>query len=155
MGSALSVVLTILERKAGNMSDERSGWFWRSLITLGAGVAGLWVRLPDAMHIMLYVMAADILTGLCRAGMAGELNSNCSFKGMMKKAAMVIITGLGVVLDQDMKPNLQIGSILALAFTAVEGFSIIENAEAMGLPLPQAFKDVFSNMRKTAYRKGK
>lgn len=133
--------------------DERSPVFWRALITLGGALAGLWVRMPDAMHILVYVMAADVLTGLCRAGMAGELNSNCSFRGMMKKAAMLIIAALGVILDAEMRPNLNLGSILSMAFTAVEGFSIIENAEAMGLPLPPALRDVFSNMRKTAFRR--
>lgn len=136
------------------MPDERSTMF-KALITLGGGIAGVWLRLPEAMHIMFYVMAADVLTGLCRAGMAGEINSSCSFRGMMKKAAMVVIAGLGVVLDQEMRPNLHLGSILAMAFTAVEGFSIIENAEAMGLPLPRVLRDVFSNMRKNAYRQNR
>ena len=135
------------------MLDERNNWTWKVLITLGSAFAGFWVGLPDAMRILVYVMLADILTGLCRAGMAGELNSNCSFKGMMKKAAMLILTGLGVILDQEMKPVPHLGSMLAIAFTAVEGFSIIENAEAMGLPMPQAFRDVFGNLRKNGYRK--
>jgi len=130
---------------------ERNG-IVKALITLGGAVAGWWWRLPDAVQILVYVMAADIATGLCRAGMAGELNSNCSFRGMMKKAAMLIIVALGVVLDSEMRPTMHLGSTLALAFTAVEGFSILENCEAMGIPLPPWFRDLFRNARKRAWR---
>jgi len=134
------------------MMDERNNTLYRTLITLGGAVSGFWVRLPDAVHILVYVMAADIATGLCRAGMAGEINSNCSFKGMMKKAAMLVLTALGVILDSEMKPNAHLGSMLALAFTAVEGMSIIENCDAMGIPLPPGFRDIFRNARKRAWK---
>ena len=127
-------------------------WIVKGLIMLGGAVAGFWVRLPDAVHILVYVMAADIATGLCRAGMAGEINSHCSFKGMMKKAAMLILTGLGIILDSEMKPTMHLGSMLAVAFTAVEGMSIIENCEAMGIPLPPGFRDIFRNARKRAWK---
>ena len=127
-------------------------WVVKALIMLGGAVAGFWVRLPDAVHILVYVMAADIATGLCRAGMAGEINSNCSFRGMMKKAAMLIITALGVILDSEMRPTMHLGSMLAVAFTAFEGMSIIENCEAMGIPLPPGFRDLFRNARKRAWR---
>ena len=134
------------------MGVERN-WIVTALIALGGAIAGWWVRLPDAVQILVYVMLADVLTGLTRAGMAGELNSHCSFRGMMKKAGMLIITALGVILDGEMRPTVHLGSMLAAAFTAVEGVSIIENCDAMGIPLPPVFRDLFRNPRKRSTKR--
>lgn len=122
----------------------------KSLIYLMGAVAGVWIGLPVAMKILVYVMAADVATGLCRAGMQGRLNSHCSFKGMMKKAAMLIVATLCIALDQHVRPEMHLGSIAATGFSATEGLSIVENLKAMGVPVPTALANLFQSMRKSA-----
>ena len=122
----------------------------KSLIYLAGAVSGLWIGLPVAMKILVCVMAADVATGLCRAGMQGRLNSHCSFKGMMKKAAMLIVATLCIALDQHVRPEMHLGSIAATGFSATEGLSIVENLKAMGVPVPTALANLFQSMRKSA-----
>lgn len=119
----------------------------KSLIYLAGAVSGLWIGLPVAMKILVCVMGADVITGITRAAIEGQLNSHCSFKGMMKKTAMLVVTTLGVLLDQWVRPEMHLGSIVATGFTATEGFSIIENLEAIGVPIPPAFRDLFKRMK--------
>lgn len=132
------------------MTDDRPSPIWRAVIYVGAALQGLWIGLPVATQLLIYVMAADVATGLCRAGMQGRLNSHCSFKGMMKKAAMLIVATLCIALDQHVRPEMHLGSIAATGFSATEGLSIVENLKAMGVPVPTALANLFQSMRKSA-----
>lgn len=126
----------------------------RSLARAHAVIAGTaisaWAGTPVAIKILISVMAADVLTGICRACVQGRLNSNASFSGFMKKAAMLIVVTLGHILDSYVTPTPHVGSWLAMAFTATEGFSIMENLSAIGVPVPDRLRDVFFNMDKQA-----
>jgi len=130
------------------MNGNRDTWITKWVAWSAGSIAGIWTGMPAAMHILVYVMFADVLTGLCRAGMQGQWNSHCSFRGMMRKSAMLIVAALGVVLDRHIRPTPNLGAVLAMAFTAVEGISIGENLRAMGVPMPRPFAELFTNMRK-------
>lgn len=120
----------------------------RVLAWIGGALVGLWTSLPTAMHVLIIIMAADVLTGMCRAGAQGRLNSHCSFKGMMKKAAMLIVCGLGILLDERITPSPGFGHVLPMAFSATEGLSILENLRALGIKPPKPFEDWFINAAK-------
>lgn len=126
--------------------DERS--LRQAALWILTGCASLWWRLPEAVHVLIYVMAADVLTGMIRAAYAGQLNSNCSFRGMMKKSAMLLVSGMGVLVDAEHGGPPYLCSALAVAFTATEFTSVIENLVAMDINLPDYIRRWFENDRK-------
>lgn len=130
------------------MTDDRPLPLWRAVIYVGAALQGLWIGLPVATQLLIYVMGADILTGLVRAGYQGRINSHCSWKGMMKKASMLIFTGLMIVLDENTQHAWHLGALASSAFMGTEGVSVIENLVAMGVPVPEGVKRFFDNARK-------
>lgn len=135
------------------MMIATNNWLTRLSAWLCGTAVSLWAGLPTTVHVLIYLMIADVLTGLCRAAYAGQINSNCSFRGMFKKAAMLVLVGLAVALDAKLGASLSLGAAVASGFAAVEAISILENARALGLPMPAQFEQMFTNSRKTSPRR--
>lgn len=99
-----------------------------------AGVLGGW----DAMlQTLLMFVAIDVITGYAQAIAGGTLSSAVSFRGSLRKLSMFAVIAVAVRLDQ-MTPGtgnlLRTGAILY--YIGMEGVSIFENAQALGVPIP-------------------
>lgn len=133
----------------GSKSDEITATMrW---ITVGvAAIASFWVRLPVIIQVLVTVMAMDILAGLTRAAYQGKISSSCSWRGMMKKSGTLIAVSLAMLLEGCTNHALRVGEMVAAAFVATEGISIIENVRAMGVPVPRVLDEVLDNLHKDA-----
>lgn len=130
------------------MTDDRPSPIWRAVIYAGAALQGLWIGLPVTTKLMVCAMAADILTGLVRAAAQGRINSHCSWKGMCKKALMLIFTGWLLLVDQHLQDAVPLGTMASMAFFGTEGISVMENLIAMGIPVPEPIARVFRDASK-------
>lgn len=137
------------------MTDDRPSPIWRAVIYAGAALQGLWIGLPVTTKLMVCAMAADILTGLVRAAAQGRINSHCSWKGMCKKALMLIFTGWLLVVDQHLNDAVPLGAMASMAFFGTEGISVVENLIAMGVPVPEHIARVFRDAAKEPPKEGK
>lgn len=126
-------------------------------VTLAAAWAGIgyWLGGWDAsLQALAILMAADYLLGTIAAALGRSkgglrLSSRTGLVGLGKKVA-----GLGIVLVAnvvDMQAGTDIMRRLVLAFLlANEGISILENAAALGVPVPGPLASALQTMRDKA-----
>lgn len=131
------------------MRSFEQPWFFLTggIASLAAMVAGL----PVTFLVLFGMMGLDIFVGLLRAGMAGEINSKKAWDGGIRKTIMIAVLG-SVYLIQiaiasattpyiashfpDLSTNLPLTEIVASYYIVYFLISILENAVAAGVPLP-------------------
>lgn len=127
--------------------------FWRFIeliiATLGAWI-GFFLGECDKLIIALVVfIIADYLTGVMRAIIEKRLSSEVGFRGICKKVLIFVMVGIANVLDTKV-----IGAPGVLRTAAIffyisnEGISLLENAVAVGLPVPEQIREVLEQLRK-------
>ena len=129
------------------------------LAAIGGAIASFFVGLPPIIWILLAVMTIDYVTGILCGIMGvspktetGGLSSGAAFKGLLKKALILFIVLLAALLDKAVSMGAgvtfeAVAGATCLWFIASEGFSIIENAVAMGIPVPKVLLQALEIMR--------
>lgn len=95
---------------------------------------------------LVLLMGIDIITGILAAGIAKTVSSTTAYEGMVRKAIMLLLVGLGVILEPYAQ-EVPLGKMLALSFSVVEVLSIIENAARAGVPIPEVLRDFLIKLR--------
>lgn len=122
---------------------------------VGSAVAYLFGGWNSSMLTLCIFMAVDYLSGLVVAGVfhrsrkskGGSLDSKAGFKGLFKKAFILLVVFLAYRLD------LLIGSqyikdMTCIAYIVNETLSIIENLGLMGVPIPNVIKKAIDLLNK-------
>lgn len=117
-------------------------------IVLGL-VLAWWLGLDTVIRLLVVLMAIDILSGMIGAAITKTLSSNESYKGIAKKALVLLIVAaaeaISIYLGPDALP-VNLGEIVAGFYCAHEGLSILENAIAAGLPVPRQLRDTLAKL---------
>ena len=100
----------------------------------------------DSLLLVLVVMVAvDFLTGWLRGAYEKRLSSMACWRGIAKKVMTFTLVGVAHVVGYHV---IGLGdtlrSAVILFYVSNEGLSILENAAAMGLPLPDKLKDILA-----------
>lgn len=116
---------------------------------VGGFFIAVWMGLDSIMQLLIILMVLDILSGLIVAFTKKEISSQISWVGISKKAIIIIIVA-GAQFAGDVA-NLQIGEIslgamVAGFYAANEFISILENAAAVGIPIPKFLKDALQKL---------
>ena len=125
---------------------------WKKIIeglaALGGAVLSFFCGMPPIIWVLIAVMSLDYVTGLLCGWTEvsdktphGGLDSGAAFKGLMKKALILIVVLLAALLDQAVSmgagaPFDAVTGATCLWFIAGEGISILENAVRMGVRVP-------------------
>lgn len=109
-----------------------------------AGLA--WLSHQQFVITLLILMTLDILTGTLLALAKKTLSSSMSFRGMAKKAAVLIILGVCGTL-QPFANGIPLLAPCAAWFIVSEAISIIEHCGALGVPLPPFLLDSLAKIR--------
>ena len=130
------------------------------LAAICGAIASFFCGLPPIIWILLAVMTIDYITGITCGLMGkspktetGGLSSSEAFKGLMKKALIIFIVLLAALLDKAISMGMgdvkfeAVAGATCLWFIASEGFSIIENAASMGIPIPRVLIQALEIMR--------
>lgn len=130
------------------------------LAAICGAVASFFCGLPPIIWILLAVMTIDYITGITCGLMGkspktetGGLSSSEAFKGLLKKALIIFIVLLAALLDKAISMGIgdvqfeAVAGATCLWFIASEGFSIIENAASMGIPIPRVLIQALEIMR--------
>lgn len=130
------------------------------LAAICGAVASFFCGLPPIIWILLAVMTIDYITGITCGLMGkspktetGGLSSSEAFKGLLKKALIIFIVLLAALLDKAISMGMgdvqfeAVAGATCLWFIASEGFSIIENAASMGIPIPRVLIQALEIMR--------
>ena len=115
---------------------------------IGSWAASLFGGWTASLTTLRIFMGIDYLSGLIVAGVfhnspktvTGTLESRAGFKGLIRKAMVLVFVLIGYRLDVAVGTT-YIRDAVCIAIIANELISIIENAGLMGIPVP----DVITN----------
>lgn len=88
------------------------------------------------LHLLMLLMALDIITGLFKAIKNHNLWSRKSLFGYARKLLVLIVIILANVIDQILGMNGAITYATVLFYIANEGLSILENMAELGVLVP-------------------
>ena len=132
------------------------------LAAIGGAIASFFCGLPPIIWVLLAVMTIDYITGIICGLMGrskktetGGLSSGAAFKGLLKKALIILVVLLAALLDKAVSLGTgaafeAVAGATCLWFIASEGFSIVENVASMGVPIPGILKQALEILRKKA-----
>lgn len=113
----------------------------------GALVTTLYGEWTHALNVLLIAMAIDYVTGVLAAAVSKKkrIDYKVGAKGIAKKATILLIVAVGHLADEVLGANIVMMAI-TYAYLANEGLSIIENAEVIGVPVPNVVKMAYRSM---------
>lgn len=121
---------------------------------LGAVCGFLFGELNGLLIAVLVLIGVDYLTGLAAAAVNKELDSKVGWKGIVKKACMLLILAVAHILDVYVLGVANIDTDHAAIMTLVEflyigneGLSILENAGKLGVTLPAPLYKVLVQLK--------
>jgi len=125
-----------------------------------AAVAAWFVSLPGAFQALVFAMLFDIASGMLRAAKERQLNSDIAFVGMLKKSAIVIVVAMAAVIGHQLGLQvagiqLPIGEATAIFFAIQESLSVLENAAALGVPIPDFLRQALRERAPDKFEGGK
>ena len=105
--------------------------------------------LDGFVKMLLTFAVVDYFSGLAAAlWVKHNISSSIGFKGISKKILMFSFVGIAHVLDKYMLGEARVlKEVVCLFYIGNEGLSIIENADALGVPFPKALKDKFLKLK--------
>ena len=130
------------------------------LAALGGAILSFFTGMPPIIWVLVAVMTLDYVTGLLCGFLGkspktetGGLSSKTAFEGLLKKVLILRVVGLAALVDHavTVSAGIEMAAVTgacSLWFVASEGLSIIENAAAMGVPIPQILLKALEIVRK-------
>lgn len=133
--------------------------FWTSIQLVFTAVGG-WLGwflggCDGLMYALIAFVVVDYITGIMCAIVDKRLSSAVGFKGICKKVLIFLLVGVANILDVNIIGS---GSVLRTAaiffYLSNEGVSLLENASHLGLPVPNAIKEVLQQLHDRAENGG-
>ena len=100
----------------------------------------LWV-----LFIPLGLMAIDVLSGVIKAWAHNDFQSSIMRSGLAKKAGEIVILVVGELVSCGLLLPEAVMNSISFYIIFMEIMSILENADALGIPIPKFVKDVINN----------
>lgn len=133
--------------------------FWTSVQVVFTAIGG-WLGwflggCDGLMYALIAFVVVDYITGIMCAIVDKKLSSEVGFKGICKKVLIFLLVGMANALDVNIIGS---GSVLRTAaiffYLSNEGVSLLENAAHLGLPVPNAMKEVLQQLHDRAENGG-
>ena len=113
-----------------------------------SGTAYVFGGMDSLMAVLLIFIAIDLLSGFIKAWVNKEFKSSKFYIGGVKKVGILLVVAVATQLDTLMVGETVIFRVTAITYyIANEGFSILENWGALGLPLPKQLKDALAKLK--------
>lgn len=123
--------------------------------SVGGAIAYVLGGWDNSIQTLLVFMLIDYLTGIALAVLNkstktkdGGLSSKAGFRGIFKKAGMLVVVIIAHRLDILSGTDF-IKDACIIVLIANEGLSIIENLGTMGVPIPKILIKVIEALKKT------
>ena len=114
-----------------------------AIVALAAGFYG---GLHPLIQTLVVLILLDFASGIILAKTTGSISSDASFRGMGKKAMMLILVGAAHTYNATQPMGFDAGAAVAGFFCTTELISIIENAGRLGLPIPKPLMDAMAKL---------
>lgn len=112
------------------------GW----LCAFAGGADGL-------LRALAAFMALDYATGVMRAIAEKKLSSAAGFRGICRKALIIVFVGMAHLADTyALGGGGALRGAVICFYLSNEGLSVLENAVGLGLPVPEKLKDALAQL---------
>lgn len=99
-------------------------------------------------YALLIFMVLDYTTGVLVAIVHKKIDSKIGFVGILKKFFILLIFVMGLTIDTLIIGQGQMVTLVIVSvYIANEGFSILENAEKLNIPLPQKLLEILEQIK--------
>ncbi|SMF88124.1 toxin secretion/phage lysis holin [Paenibacillus uliginis N3/975] len=92
------------------------------------------------IHLLLWFVIVDWLTGWAAAWINGELKSRKGYFGIARKVAIFLLVALSHFIDNALGGLQYFQNAVVFFYLANELLSILENVGRMGLPVPKVLR---------------
>lgn len=116
---------------------------------LGAVAGFLYGDMDGLLIALIAFICLDYITGLLVGAVKHKLNSNVGFKGLAKKAFILIVVAVAHIVDAQIlggKASV-LRSATCCLYIANEGLSILENGGKLGVPYPKKLRSILEQLR--------
>ena len=127
-----------------NIYSERINYMTAFLGTIFIWLFGAW---DLSLMILVTTMALDYVTGVTRGYINKQLSSEYGFRGLAKKLTIFYVLILAVLIDRLIGQGWVFRTLVCFWYTSNEGASILENAAAIGLPIPDKLVDSLAQLK--------
>lgn len=118
------------------------------LTAISTAVAYLFGGMDAMLSILIVFMVIDFISGFTKAWALKEFDSSKFYIGGVKKIGILLIVAVAAQLDTIISiDSVALRTVAISYYIANEGFSILENWGALGLPLPKALKNALAKLR--------
>jgi len=115
------------------------------------GAAAILGGFDGLLQTLVILMAIDLITGILSAWKNQSLNARKGWFLTAKKLVTMLLIVMATKLDQTAGTGAALRSSSLLYFIANEGLSVLENAQAIGLKIPEQIR---AFIEKTGSNKG-
>ena len=132
-------------------------WNWIQAVfaAVGGGLGWFLGGWDGFLYALVAFVVIDYLTGVMRAVIDKKLSSEIGFKGIFKKVLIIIMVGVGHIVDsQVLGTGVAIRTAVIFFYLSNEGVSLLENAAHIGLPIPAKLKAVLEQLHDRAEQEG-
>jgi len=127
-----------------------------SIAAIGGFLSWFFGGWDSLLYLLITFTAVDYLTGVLRGFLDRNLSSKRGYKGLIRKVMIFVIVGVANLTDNYLLGGVEVlRSIVICFYIANEGISMLENAAAVGLPVPQKLKDVLVQLHEKEKNKEK
>ena len=115
---------------------------------VGAVLGFMYGEVSGLFWALIAFMALDYITGVIVAIIEKRLSSEVGFRGLAKKFLILVFVAVGHIADTYILVGTPAAmSAVMLFYIANEGISIIENAAALGLPVPKKLTNIMEQIK--------
>lgn len=115
---------------------------------VGAVLGFMYGEVNGLFWALIAFMALDYITGVIVAIIEKRLSSEVGFRGLAKKFLILVFVAVGHIADTYILGGTPAAmSAVMLFYMANEGISIIENAAALGLPVPKKLTNIMEQIK--------
>ena len=130
------------------MSDFFDNFFGYFIGFLSVFCGWFFGSFDGSLKVLIVLVIIDYITGITGAARNGELNSSIGFWGIVKKFLIFCIIGIAHVIGNELFDHtLMIREVVIYFYAANEGFSIIENSDKLGIPIPKIVRNMFAMLK--------
>lgn len=139
---------------------------WRGLIAIAVGGLSAYMRMMFVPLVILFaVMVIDYMSGMLKAWGNDELSSKVGLKGIIKKLCYLMLVCVAGVVDWLIFSGLKqvgislnfgfcFGLIVTIWLIINELISILENLEALHVPMPTFLVNIIKHLKQSVETKG-
>ena len=122
---------------------------------VGAVLGFMYGEVTGLFWALIAFMALDYITGVIVAVIEKRLSSEVGFRGLAKKFLILVFVAVGHIADTYILGGTPAAmSAVMLFYIANEGISIIENAAALGLPVPKKLTSIMEQIKNKSESEG-